>query len=237
MNHCAFFIAKQVKWEVKFQLLEVNMGRKMLDIVGRKYGRLTVIEYAGQNHRGKSMWVCQCDCGKTSVVLGTHLTGGHTKSCGCYNEESTKSRVTTHGMSRTRLYNIWRGMLKRCNYEGATSYRNYGAKGISVCEEWCDYEKFKDWAISHGYSDHLTLDRIDNSGDYRPENCRWADVKTQMRNTSRNKVIQFRGETHCLQEWADILGMNYRTLQQRINTYGWTVERAFTSPAGNNGRK
>lgn len=213
------------------------MGRKILDLVGKKYGRLTVIEYVSQNHRGKSMWKCQCDCGNTSVVLGTRLTSGHTKSCGCYSEDAIKSRVTTHGMSKTRLYNIWRGMLKRCGYEKATSYKNYGAKGIRVCEEWHDFEKFQKWAMVNGYSDDLTLDRADNRGDYTPENCRWVDMKTQLRNTSRNKFIMFRGETHCMQDWANILGMNYRTLQQRINTYKWSVERALTAPVGKNGRK
>ena len=213
------------------------MGRKILDLAGKKYGRLMVLEYDGQNHRGKSMWKCLCDCGGTIIVTGAHLTSGHTQSCGCYGAEILKDRVTTHGMTKTRLYNIWQGMLKRCYYKGATSYRHYGDKGIVVCEKWHDFETFRDWAITHGYSDDLTIDRIDNSGDYSPENCRWVDINTQLRNTSRNHFIEFNGETHCMKDWASILGINYRTLQQRVNVYGWSVERAFTTPIGNNGRK
>ena len=213
------------------------MGRTILDLVGKKYGRLVVIEYAYRNPRGKSMWKCKCDCGNTKVVLGTHLTSGHTTSCGCYNEEVIKGRNTTHGMSNTRLYNIWRVMLKRCNYENATNYEHYGAKGIRVCKEWYDFETFRKWAMSHNYSDKLTIDRVDNNGDYSPENCRWVDMKTQLRNTTRNKLITFRGETHCMKDWSDILGINYRTLQQRINTYGWSIEKAITTPISHRGVK
>lgn len=213
------------------------MGRKILDLVGEKYGRLMVLEYAHRNPRGKSMWKCRCDCGNTKVVLGTHLTSGHTTSCGCYNEDIIKSRVATHGMSKTRLYNIWRVMRKRCGYENATNYENYGAKGIRVCDEWHDYSKFRDWAMSHGYSDNLTIDRVDNNKGYTPENCRWVDMKTQARNNSRNKLIMFRGETHCMMDWAEILGINYRTLQQRLTTYGWSIEKAFTTPIHHRGNE
>lgn len=206
------------------------MGRKILDLVGKQYGRLTVLEYSCRNTRGKSMWKCQCECGNTCEVLGTRLRSGHTKSCGCYNHEITKEKSTTHGMSNSRLYNIWKVMLKRCNYKNGTNYRNYGAKGIRVCEEWYSFEKFRDWAIDNGYSDELTIDRINNGGNYTPENCRWVDMKTQARNTSRNLLLTFRGETHCLMEWAEIVGINYRTLQGRILRYGWSIDRALSTP-------
>lgn len=211
------------------------MGRKIAELLGKKYGRLTVIEYVGQNHRGKSMWKCRCDCGNTSIVLGTRLTSGQTKSCGCYNTETIKERVTTHGMSKTRLYNIWKGMLKRCYYENSTNYEHYGKKGIRICEEWLNFEGFRDWATTHGYADNLTIDRMDNDSNYSPDNCRWVDMKTQERNTTRNKFITFRGETHCLIEWAEIVGINYRTLQGRIFRYGWSIERALSTPTGNRG--
>ena len=213
------------------------MGRKSLDLIGKKFGRLTVVEFEGMNQRGKSTWRCQCECGNTCAIEGVKLTSGHTKSCGCYNKDSTKERFSTHGMTNTRLYNIWKGMLRRCNLTTEKGYKHYGGRGIRVCEEWYEFEKFRDWAMSHGYSDSLTIDRIDNNGNYTPDNCRWADVRTQLRNTSRNRFITFRGETHCMKDWADILGVNYRTLKQRINVYGWSVERAFTAPIGNNGRK
>lgn len=213
------------------------MGRKTLDLVGKRFGRLTVVEYDSCNQHGKSMWNCRCECGNTCLVRGTRLTSGHTKSCGCYSQDITKVRATTHGLSNTRLYNIWRVMRKRCDYENGANYKHYGAKGIRVCAEWYNFENFRDWAITNGYEDGLTIDRIDNNGNYTPENCRWVDMKAQSRNTSRNKLITFRGETHCMQDWADILGINYRTIQQRINVYGWSAERALTTPIGNNGRK
>lgn len=211
------------------------MGRKIPDLVGKKYGRLTVVEYHGLNKRGKSMWKCLCECGNTSVVLGNRLTNGHTKSCGCYSVELTKDRFTTHGMSNTRLYKIWQGMLKRCNNEKSAMYKHYGKRGIKVCDEWCGFEKFRDWAIHNGYSESLTLDRIDNDGGYSPDNCRWVDMKTQERNTSRNRYITFRGETLCLMEWAEKLNINYRTLQDRICVRGWSIERAFLTPVTKGG--
>ena len=206
------------------------MGRKILDLIGKKYGRLNVVEYAGKNHRGKSMWECQCDCGNSRMVLGSRLTSGHTTSCGCYVAELTKERFTTHGMSKTRLFTIWQGVLKRCNNEVSKGYKYYGAKGIRICKEWHKFEPFRDWAINNGYSESLTLDRIDNDGNYCPDNCRWVDMRIQERNTSRNKYITFRGETRCLMEWAEKLNMNYRTLQYRICTSGWSIERAFSTP-------
>lgn len=213
------------------------MGRKLLDLTGEKFGRLTVVEHVGMNQRGKATWECRCECGNICTIEGVKLTSGHTKSCGCYNRDAAKERFLTHGMSKTRLYNIWRVMIKRCTYENAINYANYGARGIRVCDEWQGFEGFKKWALAHGYADNLTIDRIDNNGDYTPDNCRWVDMTTQLRNTSRNRLIMFRGETHCMKDWAEILGMNYRTLKQRINVYGWSVERAFTTPISNNGRK
>ena len=213
------------------------MGRKKLNLIGERFGRLTVVEYDGISPNGKSMWRCQCECGSICVVRGSKLTSGHTKSCGCYNRDNVKERSSTHGMSRTRLYNIWRVMLKRCYYKNATNYESYGGRGVRVCDEWRDFVEFQKWALTHGYSDELTIDRISNDGDYTPENCRWVDMMVQSRNTSRNRVITFRGETHCMKDWSDILGINYQTLKQRINVYGWSIERALTAPIGSNGRK
>lgn len=213
------------------------MGRKILDLVGKKYGRLTVLEYGELDNRGKSIWKCRCECGSIGVFRGTHLISGHTTSCGCYNTDKIKERVTTHGMSKTRLYNVWKGMLKRCYYDNATGYEHYGEKGIRVCDEWFEFEKFREWANTNGYADDLTIDRIDNDKNYTPDNCRWVDMGAQLRNTSRNRFITFRNETHCMKEWAEKLGMNYSTLRQRLGVYGWSVERALTTPIGNNGGK
>lgn len=130
-----------------------------------------------------------------------------------------------------RLYNIWHNIKKRCYYPRATSYKYYGAKGIKVCDEWVhDYLAFEKWALSHGYTDELTVDRIDSSGDYSPDNCRMATPKQQAYNRISNHNICFNGETHALTEWAEMLGMNYRTLARRINMLGWPIDKALTTP-------
>lgn len=130
-----------------------------------------------------------------------------------------------------RLYNIWHNIKKRCYYTGATSFKYYGEKGIKVCDEWRhNYDAFAEWAIKNGYNGTLTIDRIDSNGDYSPDNCRLATPKQQAYNRSTNHNITFNGETHALTEWAEILGINYRTLSRRINMLGWSIERALSTP-------
>lgn len=131
---------------------------------------------------------------------------------------------------RTRLGRIWNNMKKRCYNENNNSYCFYGAKGVVVCDEWVhDFNAFRDWALSHGYRDDLTIDRIDSNGNYSPDNCRWATPKEQAYNRSSNHVITYNGKTMTMTEWAESLGMNYRTLSKRIRD-GWAIERALTTP-------
>ena len=130
-----------------------------------------------------------------------------------------------------RLYNIWHNIKNRWYYTGATSFKYYGEKGIKVCDEWRhNYDAFAEWAIKNGYNETLTIDRIDSNGDYSPDNCRLATPKQQAYNRSTNHNITFNGETHALTEWAEILGINYRTLSRRINMLGWSIERALSTP-------
>lgn len=195
----------------------------MIDMKGRRYGRLTVIEKSNEKGgNGKSLyWKCQCDCGNIVIVNGRYLRNGDTKSCGCKN----------HGMTGTRLYEIWKGIIKRCCSQSNKAYHNYGGRGITVCEEWLhDFRKFYDWAIANGYKEGLSIDRIDNNGNYEPSNCRWGTQKEQMNNTRKNHIITYKGETHTISEWADIVGICYNTLSNRINQYHWDIERALTEP-------
>lgn len=152
------------------------------ELTGKRFGKLTVIRETGKKN-GVYMWECICDCGNNTNVRGHELTRGHTKSCGCLKKEKITEYNTSHGLSHTRLYTIWCGIKERCYTPTATNYKFYGAKGVSVCQEWLnDFQVFYDWAITHGYKDNLTIDRKDSDGDYCPENCQWI---TQSENTTR----------------------------------------------------
>lgn len=152
------------------------------ELTGKRFGKLTVIRETGKKN-GVYMWECICDCGNNINVRGHELTRGHTKSCGCLKKERITEYNTTHGLSYTRLYTIWCGIKERCYTPTATNYKFYGAKGVSVCQEWLnDFQVFYDWAITHGYKDNLTIDRKDSDGDYCPENCQWI---TQSENATR----------------------------------------------------
>lgn len=142
--------------------------RRATDLMGKRFGRLVVLQRCG-SQGGNAAWECLCDCGKTVIVKSNNLMHGTSKSCGCLEREQKVDRFTTHGLSATRLYHIWAGMKRRCHGD----YKNYGAKGIRVCDEWQTFEPFEAWAMEHGYADNLTIDRIDPSKNYEPANCQW----------------------------------------------------------------
>lgn len=151
---------------------------KHVDLVGKKYGRWTVIEYLGGQK-----WLCKCECGNTSAVKTGHLNMGASKSCGCLGVERRRQAVVTHGYSQTNLYKVWNSMKQRCGNKNNSGYKDYGGRGISVCKEWADDAKvFCDWAIKNGYKQGLSIDRINNDGNYEPANCRWTTRKVQVNN-------------------------------------------------------
>ena len=190
------------------------------DLTGRRFGYLTAVKLA-HAHGGHAHWLCSCDCGKDKVVRASHLKSGHTISCGC------KHGSVTHMESKTRLYHIWSGMLERCGNKNNPQYASYGGRGIKVCKEWIDYVPFRNWALANGYQEHLSIDRINNDGNYCPENCRWATPREQANNTRKTRLITYNGETHSVSEWARKLNIKQSTLNMRINKYGWSVEDAL----------
>jgi hypothetical protein len=160
----------------------------LIDITGQTFGRLTAIERAGSrgNH---ALWRCRCSCGQEAIVIGKLLRIGHTKSCGCWRSDNWFIQKQTHGDSRTRLYRIWSGMRNRCANPNNQAFDHYGGRGIRVCAEWQQFEPFRDWALANGYTDDLTIDRIENDGHYEPNNCRWATYAQQGRNQPQNRAV------------------------------------------------
>lgn len=196
---------------------------KLIDLTGQKFGRLTVIEKYGKYTPTK--WLCKCECGNEYIAIGNNLKRGFTKSCGCLQKEHPNG--TTHNLANTRLYNIWAGIKTRCKNPKSKAYKNYGARGITVCDEWAnDFTAFHEWAMANGYQEGLTIDRIDANGNYEPSNCRWLTNAEQQNNRRNNHSITYNGETHTMAEWARILGINYHTLQTRLYR-GWTIEKAI----------
>jgi hypothetical protein len=161
---------------------------RVTDLTGREFGRLTVIKRAGSNKDGRATWVCACKCGEISIKTGKLLLNGHCRSCGCMGYESRVNNVTSHRLSDTRLYTIWRGMKQRCYYPKHKDYHNYGGRGIIICTNWLsNFSNFYNWAISNGYRDDLTIDQINVNGNYEPKNCRWATWREQRLNQRSRK--------------------------------------------------
>lgn len=164
------------------------MGRKLDDLTGRKFNRLTVIEKAGNDKYGHPKWKCICDCGNETIVLASQLRTGNTKSCGCLVKETNVKLRTTHGMKKSRIYRTWINMKVRCTYQKDKCYKDYGGRGITVCSEWMDsFQAFYDWAMKNGYNDDLTIDRKDVNGNYCPENCKWITMAEQQKNKRNSK--------------------------------------------------
>lgn len=211
---------------------------KKIDLTGRKFGRLTVLEQADyaydyKNHR-MVMWKCQCDCPDKKIVYvhSSNLLNGNSKSCGCYAKDRTRETRITHGKRSTRLYSIYANMKNRCSNPNCNRYSLYGGKGIKVCDEWLNnFQSFYDWAMANGYSDELTLDRKDNSKDYCPENCRWSTMKEQQNNRTNNHFVEINGVVKTIHEWCDSkeYEASYSTVYGRISL-GWDVVDAITRP-------
>lgn len=163
---------------------------KFKDITGIKFNNLTVIEQAGRDRYGKILWRCKCDCGNITVTHGRDLINNHCKSCGCLRNADRDKNGRFRGLSDTRIYRIWKGMIARCHNPNCDSYSDYGGRGIVVCDEWQGTQgffNFLSWALNNGYSDALSIDRVNNNDGYNPANCRWATWVQQANNRRKPK--------------------------------------------------
>lgn len=207
----------------------------MEDITGKKYGKLTVIEQSGKDKHNNILWKCQCECGNVTSVSGYRLRNGVVKSCGCFRKEFPAKRFRRHGLRHHPLYVIWVDMRRRCETEKDCRYKDYGGRGISVCEEWHDFQTFYNWAIKAGYKEELSIDRIDNDENYTPQNCRWATREEQANNKRNNRPICIDGETKNLFQWCRQYNINPSTVITRINR-GWSEKDAITKSTRKRGK-
>lgn len=200
-------------------------------LVGQRFGRLLVlakIKTHGDAGSRDTRWLCACDCGKRATVALGRLRKGETRSCGCLRRELSGKTLRTHGASNTLTWKRWRSMVARCTMVNAKNYRYYGGRGIRFCERWKQFENFLA-DMSECPGPKFTLDRKNNDGNYEPSNCRWATELQQRRNRSTNRLMTYQGETLCASEWADLLGLNLRTIYTRMNK-GWLDVQVLGTP-------
>lgn len=203
---------------------------KFIDLTGQRFEKLKVIKKDGVDKYGNVKWFCECECGEKIIVNGHSLRSKNTKSCGCSQRERTSDSSVKHGMFGTKLYRAWAHAKERCYNPNTKNYKDYGGRGIKMCDEWKnDSNKFIKWALNNGfdsnsYGDDCTLDRIDVNGDYCPENCRWVNKREQMNNTRTNHYLTYKGETKTLAQWSRELGIKYHIVLNRVNKKNWGIE-------------
>lgn len=205
------------------------------DLLGLKFGRLVVKEFSGLDKRKKSLWLCECDCGNTTIVRASDLSNNKTRSCGCYQKESRYSHTLRHGntcgRSSTITYASWQSMIKRCYNKKGKCYKNYGGRGITVCDRWTEEKTgFVNFLLDMGECPKgLTLDRIENNGNYEPGNCRWATYIEQANNTRNNRFLEYNGKKLTIAQWSRETGINRYALRDRLKR-GWSIEDSLTRP-------
>lgn len=198
---------------------------KFINLTGIRFGYLIVEKFV-ERKNGNTWWKCKCDCGKQTITTTCRLRNGETKSCGCYGR-SGLARIK-YSEDEIRLHRIYRRMINRCYNKKSTSYLNYGKRGIVVCNDWLkNRNNFVKWALENGYDNSLSIDRIDNNGNYEPKNCRWATRKEQNNNTRKNVFLNFNGQTKTIAQWAEILNITPEALRSRLKKM--SVENALTT--------
>ena len=194
------------------------------DISGQKFGRLTALHVLHNNGTKCTYWLCVCECGNLKEVRGGELRNGQIKSCGCLNRVPT---IVKHHQYNTRLYRVYHAMKQRCYNKNSTAYKDYGGRGIIICNEWVNsFDVFRAWAIHNSYDDSLTIDRVDVNGNYEPSNCRWVDRKQQQNNRRNTIYITYNGKTQTITQWAEELNIKQNTIRTRY-FLGWSDEECL----------
>ncbi len=203
-------------------------GSIAIDMTGRRYGRLLVL-MRGDNRGVKPTWICRCDCGTEKPVSGEDLRSRDAVSCGCWRREKTIAASTTHGRTGSRSFITWVGIRQRCHNPENHAFGNYGGRGITVCGRW--RESFANFLADMGERPRgMSIDRINNNGNYEPGNCRWATDTEQARNRRGLRMVEFDGVTLPLKPMCQRLGLNYGAISQRVNKLGWDPIKALTTP-------
>jgi hypothetical protein len=205
-------------------------GPRSRDITGETFGRLTAICFVAMNHNHKQVWRFKCTCGTlTDKVANSAMSDakkGRNPGCGC---KQFAGNHRTHGLHGTYEYGVWKALRQRCFSKNQPGYKNYGGRGITVCERWEEFSAFLE-DMGKAPSEKHSIDRIDNDGDYTPENCRWATRAEQRRNSRQLRMVTYRGKTQCLKDWATELGIKYSALYRRVVLREQPAELAFSRP-------
>jgi hypothetical protein len=204
--------------------------KQVKDLTGKQFGRLAVLGFVGVNRFKQATWLCRCNCGNHSVVTRPSLVSGNTTSCGCFHNEMVGAMTRTHGLRKTTEYVIWAGIKTRCHNANTPNYKDYGARGITMCPRWLNsFENFLEDMGPRPTAKH-TIERINNDLGYSPKNCRWATYIEQANNRRDNRILEFGGNRLTMSEWARKLDMPYSVLSSRLGKLGWSIEKALTTP-------
>ena len=203
------------------------MVGKPKDITGKRFGKLVALKLDHIDIKSNGTvhyWLCQCDCGNSKVIRKVDMMRGKIQSCGCFLKESVQERAIKHNYFNTKPYHVWHDIKQRCLNPNNKAYKNYGARGITICKEWENPKNFCEWAFNNGYKEGLSIDRIDVNGNYEPSNCRWVDMETQQRNKRTNNLLTIKDITHCITDWSNILGVSIWTVKNKPIEY---LEKLF----------
>lgn len=208
---------------------------EVIDLTSQKFGRLTVLKFSHKIEKGNNRryyWLCKCDCGNETIVNSASLKNGHTLSCGCLRVENLKKVIDKHNQTGSDLYYVWAQIKQRCNNKNNKRYKDYGGRGITVCNEWLnDFISFYNWAMANGYDENAprgkcTIDRIDVNGNYEPSNCRWLTNKKQQNNKRNNHFVTYNNETLTVTQMAEKYNINVNTFRNRV-AKGWNIDKCI----------